>query len=521
MGNADSEMTLARRLVDTAKRNRAKFALADSGGAQVSFGEALAKAVFLVGRLKPLWSGQDKVGVLVPPSVGGLLVNWAAILMGKIPVNLNYTLSQDGLISCIEQCGLTDVVASSRLMQRLDVELPVRIHLLEDLVEKPRLSEKLRAGLLTTCRSAEAIVRRCGGANVRASDVATVIFSSGSTGDPKGVMLSHRNIISNLERLDEVFRFVEDERLLGALPFFHSFGFVATIAGPAVLGLGAAFHFNPTDGKVIGPLIEKFRVTFMAATPTFLRFYVRNCKREQLRSLRTVLASAEKLPDRLASAFEEKFGCRPLEMYGSTECLVVTTNAVGAAKQGSIGRPLPGVELRVVDPESNRELAAGEDGILLVKGTSVMSGYLGLEKKSAELLSDGWYVTGDVVRVDEDGYVWIAGRLSRFSKIGGEMVPHGQVEEKLHELADKSEQVFAVTGVPDERKGERLVILHTIEDERLEVVLEKLAQSELPNLWRPQRSQFVAVEQLPYLGTGKLDLKQLQKLALESTRGSD
>jgi len=218
----------------------------------------------------------------------------------------------------------------------------------------------------------------------------------------------------------------------------------------------------------------------------------------------------------LAGAFEEKFGCRPYEAYGCTECSPgVTANGPGATRPGSIGKSLPGVDLKVVDPETGEEVGGGSEGLLKVKGANVMRGYLGMPEKTKEVLQDGWYETGDIVRIDEDGYVWIAGRLSRFSKIGGEMVPHGNVEEALHELAGVTEQVFAVAGVPDDRKGERLVVLHTVEEKVLEGVLERLTDSEMPNLWKPKQGQFVAVEALPYLGTGKLDLKGLQRMALE------
>jgi acyl-[acyl-carrier-protein]-phospholipid O-acyltransferase/long-chain-fatty-acid--[acyl-carrier-protein] ligase len=173
------------------------------------------------------------------------------------------------------------------------------------------------------------------------------------------------------------------------------------------------------------------------------------------------------------------------------------------------------MELKVVDPETGEEVEEGRKGLLKVKGANVMRGYLGMPEKTAEVLQDGWYETGDIVRIDEDGYLWIEGRLSRFSKIGGEMVPHGHIEEKLHELIGVTEQVFAVAGVPDEKKGERLVVLHTVGEDLLEDVLQKLAEAEMPNLWKPKRRQFVAVEALPYLGTGKLDLKGLQRMAAQ------
>ena len=506
--------TLQHHLIRTARQHAGKAAFADSSGARVTFGEALLKCVFLTGRLKPIWEGQGKVGILVPPSVGGVLVNWAALLMGKIPVNLNYTLSKEGIASCIEQCGITDVVVSGKLMKKLKLELPCRVHVLEDLVVKPRLGEKLRAAFLAKATSASGLLKRLGGDRGREDDLATIIFSSGSTGQPKGVMLTHRNVISNVGQVGDVYSFATSDCMLGVLPFFHSFGFMATIAGPAVCGFSCAYHFNPMESKVIGPLAQEHGVSIVIATPTFLQFYLRGVKPEQLKALRLVVVGAEKLPMRVADSFEEKFGVRPFEAYGCTECAPgVAVNGPGRNRVGSIGKLLREIEAKIVSPESGDELPQGEQGLLRVKGPNVMRGYLGMEEKTAEVLHDGWYDTGDIVRQDEDGFLWIEGRLSRFSKIGGEMVPHGNVEEALNDLAGESGQVFAVTGVPDDKKGERLVVVHTASDDLLDKVLDGLAEASIPNLWKPRRDQFVHVPELPYLGSGKLDLKGLQQIA--------
>ena len=506
--------TLQEHLVRTAKRIGDKFAFSDSSGKKVGFSEALTKSIFLAGRLEPLWRGQEKVGILIPPSVGGVLVNWAALLMGKIPVNLNYTLSQEGIISCIEQCGLSNVIVSEKLMKRLNLDLPVPTHALEELAEAPRLGEKLRAAYLSKISSDKSLLKKLGGDRTNPDDLATVIFSSGSTGKPKGVMLSHRNVISNIAQVSDVYNFVEQDCMLGVLPFFHSFGFLATIAGPVICGFGCAYHFNPMEAKVIGPLAETYGVTLMIATPTFLQFYLRGIQPEQLKNLRAVIVGAEKLPPRVADAFEEKFGCRPFEAYGCTECSPgVAVNGPKANRAGSIGKPLNGISTRVVNPDTGEDVPTGGTGLLRVKGPNVMQGYLGMPEKTAEVLKDGWYDTGDIVRIDDDGFIWIEGRLSRFSKIAGEMVPHGNVEQTLHELAELTDQVFAVTGVPDDKKGERLVVLHTADKELLELVISKLSEADIPNLWKPKPDQFLAVDALPYLGSGKLDLKELQRMA--------
>jgi acyl-[acyl-carrier-protein]-phospholipid O-acyltransferase/long-chain-fatty-acid--[acyl-carrier-protein] ligase len=353
--------------------------------------------------------------------------------------------------------------------------------------------------------------------------LATVIFSSGSTGDPKGVMLSHFNIMANIRQVSQVFMLGGHDKILGILPFFHSFGFTAGLWLPAVQGVGVVFHPNPLDAQVIGGLVEKYKVTFMVATPTFLQCYMRRCSPESFGSLEYVLVGAEKLPERVALAFEDQFGVRPLEGYGCTECSpIVTVNgrdfrAPGfrqvAARRGRIGHPLPGVSVRIVDIDTGQPAPPGTAGMLLVKGPNVMRGYLGKPAKTAEVLHDGWYTTGDIATMEEDGFLSITDRLSRFSKIGGEMVPHIRIEEKLNELAEATEQIFAVTAVPDEKKGERIMVIYTLPEARLAPVLERFWQCDLPALWKPKPNQFVHADAIPLLGTGKTDLRAIKALA--------
>jgi acyl-[acyl-carrier-protein]-phospholipid O-acyltransferase/long-chain-fatty-acid--[acyl-carrier-protein] ligase len=400
-----------------------------------------------------------------------------------------------------------------------------RTVLLEEAAATPRVGEKIAALLLWFLPGYWLERALSGGTAKTLDDLATVVFSSGSTGEPKGVMLTHYNIASNIEQMGQTFMLNRKDTLLGVLPFFHSFGFTVTLWLPAVLGVGVAYHPSPLDLTAVSELVRDYRVTFLLATPTFLQAYIRRCLPEDFGSLQFVVAGAEKLPERLSLAFEDRFGIRPLEGYGCTECSpVVAVNTrdyrapgfrqVGA-KRGHIGHPLPGVSVRVVNPDTGERLPVGTPGLLLVRGPNVMKGYLGKPEKTAEVLRDGWYVTGDIAAEDEDGFLIITDRLSRFSKVGGEMVPHIKVEEKLHELAGATEQVFVVTGVPDERKGERLAVLHTLSPDDLKKLLERLPEIGLPNLWSPRPNQFFHVEELPHLGTGKLDLRRVQELAVD------
>jgi acyl-[acyl-carrier-protein]-phospholipid O-acyltransferase/long-chain-fatty-acid--[acyl-carrier-protein] ligase len=426
---------------------------------------------------------------------------------------------------------LKTIISARAFLERVHIQPPVEAILLEDLAAKPRFSERVAAALAAALLPVHALMRFAGAEQIpKLDDLATIIFSSGSTGEPKGVMLTQYNLASNVAQLDQVFLLEPNDRIMGILPFFHSFGFTATLCLPAAVGVGAVFHPNPLDSRAIGALINKYVVTFLLATPTFLNTYLRRCTPEEFGSLRFVMAGAEKLPERVAVAFEDHFGIRPLEGYGCTECSpVVTVNTddfraasfrqVGA-KRGSIGHPLPGITVKIIDPETRQPLDIDQPGLLLVRGPNVMQGYLNHPEKTAEVLRDGWYNTGDIATVDEDGFLRVTDRLSRFSKIGGEMVPHIKVEEELQELAGASEQMFVVTAVPDEKKGERLIVLHTASEEQLEECVSGLAKSDLPALWRPRRDQFVRLEKLPYLGTGKLDLRKARELALEMSRVS-
>ena len=515
---------LHRAFVQRARQCPFRFAMSDARVPRLSFGGALMKAVYLTRRLRSHWAGQKMVGILLPPSVGGALVNFAALLLGKVPVNLNYTLSEEALASCVRQCKLKTIVTSQAFLDRVKVKISCHTLLLEEVAARPRLGEKILALGLAWLAPAGALERAVGREQPGSlDDVATVIFSSGSTGEPKGVMLTHYNIASNAEQLGQLLDFGPRDRFLGILPFFHSFGFTATLTAPAVMGIGVAFHANPLDAKPIGELVRRHALTYLMATPTFLQIYLRSCEAADFGSLRAVMASAEKLPDWLANAFEEKFGLRPMEGYGCTECAPVVTcsthefRATGfrqkGSRRGSVGRPLPGVSLRIVAPDSGLPMPLGQPGLLLVRGPNVMRGYLGQPEKTAEVLRDGWYVTGDIAALDEDGFLQITDRLSRFSKIGGEMVPHVKVEEKLHEALGTTEITFAVCGVPDPKKGERLVVLHTLSAERVAVLLKKLPQLGLPNLWIPRPNQFFHVDMLPLLATGKRDLRSLRETA--------
>lgn len=501
---------------------------ADATRPRVSRLRALASTIALARGLRPHWEGQPLVGILLPPGVAGALANFAATLSGRTCVNLNYTAGRAAMESAARQAGLRTVVSSRTFLERAKLDLPKDVEplWLEDLTGAVGRGAQLWALLLALLAPVRLLERACGmRQRPTVDDIVTVIFSSGSTGEPKGVMLTHFNIHANTEAIAQVFPMAPTDRLLGILPFFHSFGYTATLWLAANHGMGVVFHPTPLEASAIGELVHHYRVTRLIATPTFLQLFLHRCTPEQFGSLRLVLTGAEKLPERLAQAFGDRFGIRPLEGYGTTECApVIAISGVdfrapglyqAAARRAHVGQPLPGVAVRIVDPECFDPLPPGTPGMLLVKGPNVMRGYLGRDDLTRSVVRDGWYITGDIATMDEDGFLQITDRLSRFSKIGGEMVPHGRVEEALQEAAGVDVQAFAVTAIPDERKGERLVVLHTLDEGAIPVILEKAAAQGLPNLFIPRRDHFVKVDTLPVLGTGKLDLRQVKGIAME------
>jgi acyl-[acyl-carrier-protein]-phospholipid O-acyltransferase/long-chain-fatty-acid--[acyl-carrier-protein] ligase len=312
------------------------------------------------------------------------------------------------------------------------------------------------------------------------------------------------------------------------LPLFHSFGFTGTLWLPLFAGFGAVYHPNPTDAKTIGTTIQKYQATLFISTSTFYASYLRRCTKEEFAPLRYVIAGAEKLRESVAAAYREKYGITILEGYGCTELApVVSVNMPdvinGKEKQlnhkpGTVGHPIPGVAVKAVDPETQQLLAYGEEGLLVVKGPNVMLGYLRQPQLTEQAIQNGWYATGDIAAVDEDGFIRITDRISRFSKIGGEMVPHMKVEEVINSFL--GEVASAVTALPDEQRGEKLIAFYAQNGVSKEELWEKLNQSELPKLWIPKRENLHAIDALPLLGSGKVDLKKIKAMALERSQRS-
>jgi acyl-[acyl-carrier-protein]-phospholipid O-acyltransferase/long-chain-fatty-acid--[acyl-carrier-protein] ligase len=516
--------------IRTCKQRKRGSKIADSVGNGLSGGGTLMRTLILRRLLVRHVLEQDEpfVGLLVPPSVAGVLANIALTLARRVPVNLNYTVSSAVLNDCIAQAGIKHVLTSRKFMEKLNLDISAEIVYLEDFRNEARLFDKVSCAVAAYLVPAGVLERSLGLRGVDSEDLATVIFTSGSTGQPKGVMLTEGNISSNVDAMEQLVKLTRDDVLVGVLPFFHSFGFTVCLWTTASIDIKGVFHFNPLEGKQVGKLCKTHGGTVLLATPTFLRMYLRRTAEEDFATLDVVEAAAEKLPAELCDAFEKKFGVRPAEGYGATELSpLVSVNippsrATGGAgaglKEGTVGHPIPGVSAKVTDLDTGEELGTGQAGMLWIKGPNVMKGYLGRDDLTAEVIQDGWYMTGDVATIDEDGFLSITGRQSRFSKIGGEMVPHIRIEEALNALigGDDEEVLRAtVTAVPDAKKGERLVVLHTALDKTPGELRKALSETGLPNIYIPSEDSFHQVEEIPLLGTGKLDLKGIRQKALE------
>jgi acyl-[acyl-carrier-protein]-phospholipid O-acyltransferase / long-chain-fatty-acid--[acyl-carrier-protein] ligase len=503
-----------------------------SGRREVSAARLIAATAVLCRRIRATIP-ENRVGIVLPPGAGATIANLAVVCAGKVPVNLNFTAGRAALESSLADSGVRTVLTADALRPRLaDFPWPERAPDLRAEIEAAggvrAMIPWIAAAWLLPNQWVAGLV---GFGGARDRDEAAVLFTSGSGGAPKGVVLSHRNLLANFAQISSTAVLPKSVVMLGCLPVFHSFGFTVTVWYPLLRGCRLVTSPSPLDTRALIDAIRDEGVTVLLGAPTFLRPILKKAASGDLRSLDLVVTGAEKLPEDLRRRFLETFHVDILQGYGLTETSPVSnlnqphppvTTATAdeqiGKKAGTVGRLLPGVAARIVDPDSWREVPPGATGILLLRGANIFSRYLSDPAPGASL-RDGWFVTWDLARVDGDGFLSIEGRLARFSKIGGEMVPHGLVEQGISDAfgVDPGEvQSVVVAGVPDEAKGEALVVLTTLDISGGQV-RERLSAAGFPNLWIPRDVRRVAA--IPVLGTGKLDLAACKRLALEARSG--
>lgn len=527
----EDDHTLATVFLASCRRPGVRTLWSDTMGAKLSAPQAMLKANALALHWHGQFLPQERVGVLLPSTVAGAVANVSLTLAGCIPVNLNFTASKDAMAASVAKAGISTVITSRKFLLKLGIEAPARALFLEDVPARITFGQKMGA-LLASILPVAISARWLGRRSPRICDTATILFSSGSTGIPKGIPLSHRNVLSNLHGILQMYGLEGHDVVAGTLPFFHAFGFTGTIWLPVAAHCGAAFHPNPTEARAVGDLVETYKATVLVTTPTFLESYLRRVDASKFATLRHLVTGAEKLSTTLRDAVHRDWHLVAREGYGATECSpIVAVNGPdwegedvagsplkqSGSRGGSVGRALPGVAVRVVDPANlDRQLGADDAGMVLVRGANVMTGYWENPEATSAAFHKGWYITQDIGRVDADGFLHLLDRLARFSKIGGEMVPHVQVEEVLQGLSGSEERAFVVVGVPHPSKGEQLAVLTTMDEESVSRVVTGLKDGTLPALWQPKPAMFHRVEAFPVLGTGKTDLLTLRRIATEA-----
>jgi acyl-[acyl-carrier-protein]-phospholipid O-acyltransferase/long-chain-fatty-acid--[acyl-carrier-protein] ligase len=514
-----NESTLIHRFVEIARKKWNDPAISDSSQKRLSFGELLTESLLLSQWLRSNTGVHEQnIGTYLAAGIDAAIANCAATLAAKTAVNLNFAAGEQTARLAAEQCNLKTILTSKMFLERAGLSQWPEMVFLEDVYT--RLTNADRETALGRARDASAGHLAKG---VAPDSTACILFSSGSTGIPKGAQLTHWNILTNVAGLAAKIPRLPDDCVLGALPFFHSFGYTFALWYPLLEGVRAAYHSSPIDAKTIGDLCETHRATLFLSTPTFCLQYARKVRPAQFASLKHVLVGAEKLRDSVAAEFRRHFGFDLLAGYGCTELGPgVAVNVPDIAcdgflhigtRAGSVGRPLVGITLRIVDPETRECLPTGAQGLVLVNGPSRMTGYFQQPDLTANVMEDGYYITGDIGYVDDDGFLYITDRLARFSKIGGEMVPHLRIEEAVSHLTPAF-----ITGVPDNARGERLVMIYTNPQIAPADLLRELNRSGLPPLWVPKRGDIQLVSAIPVLPSGKVHLAEARKLAVDVTR---
>ena len=460
-------------------------------------------------------SGGERVGVLLPNVNATPVVILALWTLGKVPAMLNFSSGTPTMLACAELAGLKYLVTSRVFMERTrlneDDFFKTGIHLiyLEDVRAGISDSRKFLTLLAHVFNRQPAIGNR-----QPAASAAVIVFTSGSEGVPKGVELTHGNILANIRQMLAVTDLTDGDRLFNCLPLFHSFGLTVGTFLPLVRGLYVFLYPSPLHYRVVPSVLYDRDCTVFISTNTFLNGYARKAHPYDFRSLRYLFAAAEKLQEATALLWSQKFGVRILEGYGATECgPCVSVNTPLEPRNGSVGRLLPGMEYKLEPVEG-----VADGGRLFVRGPNVMKGYLNADANAKFLALDGWYDTGDIVNVDADGYLHIRGRMKRFAKVSGEMVSLSAVEDALAGAFPRYGlhcQIAIITR-PDEGKGEALIAVTNEPKLTLDEIRDAIKAKGLTNLSVPH--EIKVVKEIPKLGTGKVDHRGLEALMKEPAK---
>lgn len=504
-------MLLHHEFIKSAKARGNKLAIIDcTTERNITYSKALIASLMLAKYIKHHKEGF--IGIMIPTSAGAILSTLATVMAGKVPVMINYsTGAAENCEYAQGKCGFRTIITSRALVEKIGCRLVRGMIFIEDILAQIPLNYKLSAALKAKLPARLIIA---GLPKSHEDDNLVILFTSGSEKEPKGVQLTHRNMGSNIQDLVKVFNLTDEDRFMSVLPLFHVFGHNANFWLPLVIGMTNITAANPLEYKNIPQYTRTHKATLIAGTPIFFAGYLRESKPGDFATCRVILAGADKTPAWLREGYQQKHQVDLLEAYGTTETSPgVSVNTPHNNRPGSIGRPLPSVQVKIVDISNGKTVGAGQEGKILVKGDLVMKGYFDDIEETSVRIKDGWYDTGDMGKFDSEGYLWHLGRLKRFVKIGGEMISLVRTESVLESLLPDGVSCCVVE-VPDSLKGARIVAAVT-EPVNEREILKKMAK-ELPSLAVPK--EFIVLPEMPKMGSGKVDFRTITNLVHKKIR---
>ncbi len=509
--------TLHRDFVRTAKRLGKKTAIVDRTlDLRISYSKALIAALILVRKIRRHRDGF--IGLMIPNSAGSFLATLGVVLAGKVPVMINYsTGAAENAEYAQNKCGFRTIITSRALLEKIGCRIVKGMVFIEDIMAGVSVADKLRAAAQATL-PLPLLLRSIHGGEL--DDNAVILFTSGSEKDPKAVQLTHRNFQSNIKGCLDHLELLEEDVILSILPLFHVFGHNTNFWLPLITGCTAVTFANPLDYEAVCRTVREEKITVMLGTPIFFNGYLRKSRPGDFSSVRLAVAGADKTPEHLFKGFLEQHNLQILEGYGCTETSpVISVNTPTQIKFGSIGKPLANLEVRIRDLDTAEDLPPGREGKIVVRGDLVMKGYFDDLEETALRIRGGWYDTGDMGMLDEEGFLWHRGRLKRFVKIGGEMVSLVRTENVLIQLLPDNVECCVVE-VADSVKGARIVAAVTAPVNEKKI-LRAMAQ-QLPNIALPR--SFEVMQELPKMGSGKADFRGVQaemRRKFDRSRASD
>ncbi len=501
-------MFLHHKFIKSAKKFGKKFAIIDRTlQRKVTYSKTLIGSLLMAKIMKKYREGF--IGVMIPNSVGSHLSTLGVVMAGKVPVMINYsTGAADNCRYAQKKCGFKTIITARALLDKINCEVVPGMIFLEDILAGISIKEKISAALKSKL-PAWLIIKSL--RNVDIDDDVVILFTSGSEKEPKAVQLSHRNLGSNIKDLVKIGKFTSDDIVMSILPLFHIFGYNGNFWLPLIVGMTAISYANPLDYKGIPNIMREEKVTTIAATPLFLAGYLKESKPGDFASMRLMILGGDKAPEWLRQGYREKHNIEFMEGYGCTETSpAISFNTHEANRPGSTGKAMPSVKIKITDIDTGEELGPGQEGKILVKGDMVMKGYFDDIEETSLRIRNGWYETGDMGVLDEDGFLWHKGRLKRFVKIGGEMVSLVRTESVLEELLPYGVSCCVVE-VPDSIKGARIVAAVTEKVDRREMI--KKLSKKLPPIALPK--EFMVFSELPKMASGKFDFRAITDIVRE------